>query len=69
MAEVRRVLKPGGLFINAVFTNDTLNNLSHTKSYKRFIPEELSKAGINAGFTAVDTVSVFGGKAYCILYR
>jgi SAM-dependent methyltransferase len=69
MAEVRRVLKPGGLFINALFTNDTLNSLSHTKSYKRFTPEELVNTGIKAGFTTADIVSVFGGRAYSILYR
>jgi ubiquinone/menaquinone biosynthesis C-methylase UbiE len=68
MAEIQRILKPNGLFINALFTNDTLNSLSHTKSYKRFTPEELINSGANAGF-AVDTVSVFNRKAYCVLYR
>ena len=68
MAEIRRILKPSGLFINALFTNDTLNSLSHTKSYKKFTPEELINAGENTGFT-VDTVPVFNGKAYCVLYR
>jgi ubiquinone/menaquinone biosynthesis C-methylase UbiE len=68
MAEIRRILKPNGLFINALFTNDTLNSLSHTKSYKRFTPEELTDAGTSVGFT-VDTVPVFNGKAYCVLYR
>jgi ubiquinone/menaquinone biosynthesis C-methylase UbiE len=66
MSEIRRILKPEGLFINALFTNDTLNSLSHTKSYKRFTPEELIDAG--ASFTA-DIVPVFNGKAYCVLYR
>jgi ubiquinone/menaquinone biosynthesis C-methylase UbiE len=66
MAEIRRILKPNGLFINALFTNETLNSLSHTKSYKRFTSKELINAG--TGFTA-DAVSVFNGKAYCVLYR
>jgi SAM-dependent methyltransferase len=69
MAEIRRVLKPNGLFINALYTNETLDNFSHTEfGYKRFSPDELTKAGQNAGF-AVDIVSVFNGKAYCIVCR
>jgi ubiquinone/menaquinone biosynthesis C-methylase UbiE len=69
MAEIRRVMKPGGLFINALFTNETLDSFSHTEfGYKRFSPDELTIAGQNAGF-AVEIVSALGGKAYCVVYR
>jgi ubiquinone/menaquinone biosynthesis C-methylase UbiE len=67
MEEIRRVLKPGGLFINSLFTNETLSRFSHTKfGYKRYTPEQLTSE--NDGFT-IDVVSVFSGKAYCVLYR
>jgi len=69
MAEVRRVLKLGGLFVNALFTNDTLDRFSHTKyGYKRFMPNELVIAARNAGFV-VDITTVFDGKAYCLVCR
>jgi len=69
IAEIRRVLKPGGLFINALYTNETLDSFSHTEfGYKRYTPNELTVAGQNAGF-AVEIVSAFNGKAYCVLYR
>ena len=67
MAEVRRVLKPCGLFVNALYTNDTLDRFSHTKfGYKRFMPNELVLAAQNTGF-AVDITKVFDGKAYCLV--
>ena len=67
MAEVWRVLKPGGLFVNALYTNDTLDRFSHTKfGYKRFMLSELVFAARNAGF-AVDITKVFDGKAYCLV--
>jgi len=69
MMEIRRVLAPGGLFINAFYSNDTLARFSHTQfGYKRFTPEQLTDAGIDAGFD-VETVPILGGRGYCLLYR
>lgn len=69
MAEIRRVLKPNGLFINTLYTNETLDTFSHTKfGYKRNTPDELINAGQNTGF-AVDVAPALSGKAYCVLYR
>ena len=68
MNEIGRVLRPGGLFVNALYTNETLSRLSHTKyGYNRYAPEQLIGAGADAGLTA-DTVTVLNGAAYCILY-
>ena len=69
MAEIRRVLKPNGFFINVLYSNETLSRFPHTKfGYKRFSTAQLTSAGINAGFTA-DVVPLLNGDAYCILYR
>ena len=68
MSEIRRVLKPGGLFVNALFSNETLSRFSHTQfGYKRFTIEELTSAGDNAGFT-VSVIPIINDTAYCILY-
>ena len=69
MAEIRRVLKPNGLFINALYTNETLDSFPHTVfGYKRYTPNELTIAGQNAGFTA-HIVPAFNRKAYCVVCR
>jgi len=69
MAEIWRILKPNGLFINTLYTNETLSRFSHTQfGYKRFTAEQLTEAGLNAGF-AVNTVPILHGAAYCFLYN
>ena len=69
MTEIRRVLKPGGLFINTLYTNETLSRFSHTQyGYKQLATEELTRAGINAGFNS-DVVPILGGIAYSVKCR
>ena len=69
MSEIWRVLKPDGLFINTLFSNEMLSGFSHTRfGYKRYTAEELTKAGSNAGFI-VDVIPNINDRAYCILYR
>ena len=69
LSEIRRVLKPNGFFINTFYTNETLARFSHTQfGYKRFTVDQLTDAGINAGFS-VDVIPILHGTAYCLLYR
>ncbi|MDR2571565.1 MAG: class I SAM-dependent methyltransferase [Oscillospiraceae bacterium] len=69
MREIRRILKPGGFFINALYTNETLDNFSHTEfGYKRYTSNDLIIAGQNVGFV-VEIIAAFSGKAYCAVYR
>jgi len=69
MAEIRRVLKPGGLFINTCYSNETLSRLSHTQfGYRRYTAEQLTSAGTDAGFT-VKVASILHGAAHCFVYR
>ena len=67
MTEIWRILKPGGFFVNTLYTNETLSRFSHTHfGYKKFTPEQLAKAGIDAGFT-VDVVPIHENRAYCVI--
>ena len=69
MTEIRRVLKPGGLFVNAFYSNETLSRLPHTQfGYERYSLEQLTDSGVSMGFT-VNVVPVLHGAAYCLLYR
>lgn len=68
MAEIHRVLKVGGVFLNTLYTGETLDRYAHTQfGYRRFTAEELTRAGVNAGFTA-DVTPILGGAAYCVRY-
>jgi len=69
LIEIRRVLKPNGLFLNTLFTNETLDKIPFTQiGYTRYTPEGLIGAGKNTGFDS-SIVPVFNGKAYCVVYH
>ena len=69
MAEIQRVLKPGGLFINTLYSNETLSQHPHTQfGYKRYTAEQLISAGTSADFAA-KVVLTLNGAAYCVVYR
>lgn len=69
MSEIRRVLKPDGLFINTFYSNETLSRFSHTQfGYKRFTAEQLSVAGHDTGFV-VNVIPILNGTAYCAIYH
>lgn len=69
MSEIHRVIKPNGLFINTLYSDETLSRFSHTKyGYKRFDLEQLTSAGVAAGFS-VNTVTILNGTAYCVVYQ
>lgn len=69
MKEINRVLKPAGVFVNTMYSNETLDRISHTQhGYRRFTAQELKSAGENAGFD-VKAVPILNGRAFCYLYR
>jgi ubiquinone/menaquinone biosynthesis C-methylase UbiE len=69
LAEVRRILKPGGVFVNAVYTKEFLDTLPVTRQgYAKHSIKRLVDAGEAAGFT-VTPQAIVDGKAYCLVYR
>ena len=69
MAAIRRLLKPDGVFVNALYTNETLSRFSHTQiGYQRFTREQLTDAGESAGFS-VKMIPMLNGAAYCVIYQ
>ena len=69
MVGIKRVLKPGGLFINTFYSNETLDRFSHTRQgYKRFSEKQLTDFGTDAGFS-VKSVPILNSAAFCYLYR
>lgn len=69
MTEIYRVMKPGGLFINIIYSNETLDRFSHTQfGYKRFSVGQIKNASERAGFTVAIT-TIIHGAAYCVLCK
>lgn len=54
LKEINRVLKPGGVFYNAVLEKDTLDKFFYTKNgFKKFATEEYIELGKEASFCNV----------------
>jgi ubiquinone/menaquinone biosynthesis C-methylase UbiE len=69
LAEVRRVLQAGGVFVNTLYTNEALDQHSHTRfGYQRYAPSTLRAAAEEAGFVA-ETVPILLGAGYCLACR
>lgn len=69
MREIHRVLKPGGTFINTLYSNQALDGFSHTQfGYRRYDAQQLTSAGTYAGFT-VKAEPILQGTALCYIYE
>jgi ubiquinone/menaquinone biosynthesis C-methylase UbiE len=69
LKEMHRILKPSGIFVNAVYTKEFLDSLPVTKQgYAKHSVKHLIETGEAAGFE-VTLQTIAGGKAYCLIYR
>ena len=69
LSEIYRVLKPGGLFYNVVYTKEFLDALAYTKKgFKKFEPEQLIDFGKQAGFENTQVKGIVKGKSFVVIY-
>jgi ubiquinone/menaquinone biosynthesis C-methylase UbiE len=69
LAETWRILRPGGLFVNTVYTKAMLDTLPVTKSgYAKYEIDELLAAAERIGFSAT-AVPIVAGRSYSIVYQ
>jgi SAM-dependent methyltransferase len=69
LSEIYRVLKPNGIFANAVYSQESLKKLSYTKNvFKFFSKSDYVSHGKKAGFSSVTIEEISGGKSYLIKY-
>ena len=69
LAEINRILKDGGVFVNTLYTKEFLDKLPVAgKGYSKYSAGELARAGEHCGFK-VEAESAAGGKALCLTYQ
>ena len=70
LSEIKRCLKNGGVFYNAVYSKKWLDSLSYTKKgFKKFEPYQLIEFGNQAGFENVEVQEIIKGKSFVVIYR
>ena len=63
--EIARILKPGGIFMNVVYTKEFLDSIPYaTHGYAKYTQEELQEYSLRNGFKIVDVITIKEKKAY-----
>ncbi|MDR0828774.1 MAG: class I SAM-dependent methyltransferase [Prevotellaceae bacterium] len=67
IAEIKRVLKPNGIFINTIYTQKHLSKLIITKyGFEKYDVEYLQKYTAESGLKIVQTIKIERNKSLCI---
>ena len=70
LSEIRRVLKTGGIFVNAVYSKKFLDSLHHTNYlYKKYTKEELEEAIHQNGFEILEAAEIKKDMSYCYVLK
>lgn len=65
LTEIARILKPGGIFMNVVYSKKFLNSIPYaTYGYAKYSQDELRELSLRNGFKIVDVVTIKEKKAY-----
>jgi ubiquinone/menaquinone biosynthesis C-methylase UbiE len=69
LREIWRILKPGGIFVNAVYSKEALDRLPVTRhGYRKYAIKEFERAGNANGFS-VEIREIKPHLAYCVIYK
>jgi len=70
LSEINRVLKPNGIFINAVYSKKVLDSLRHADyGYTKYTQAQLKKAAKQNGFEILEVIETRVGISYCYVLR
>jgi ubiquinone/menaquinone biosynthesis C-methylase UbiE len=67
-SEIKRILKPDGIFINVVYTKEYLDKIIYTKyGFNKYGIEEIKKITKDNGMKLIETIEIKKNKSYCII--
>jgi ubiquinone/menaquinone biosynthesis C-methylase UbiE len=67
-SEIKRILKPNGIFMNAIYTKEYLNKIIYTKyGFNKYTVEEMEEITKKNGMKIIKTIEVKKNKSYCII--
>jgi len=69
-SEIKRILKPDGIFLNAVYTREFLDKIVYTKyGYNKYSIDDVIKITENNGMTIVKLVEIKKNNTYCVISK
>jgi len=69
-SEIKRILKPNGIFLNAVYTREFLDRIIYTKyGFNKYSIDDVIKITEENGMTIVKLVEIKKNNTYCIISK
>ena len=67
-SEIKRILKPNGIFLNLIYTRDFLDKIVYTKyGFNKYSVDEIKTLTVENGMKIIEIVEVKKNKSYCII--
>jgi ubiquinone/menaquinone biosynthesis C-methylase UbiE len=67
-AEIKRILKPNGIFLNVIYTKEFMDKLIFTKyGFQKYAIENIIEITENNGMRIVETIEIQKNKSYCVI--
>jgi ubiquinone/menaquinone biosynthesis C-methylase UbiE len=67
-SEIKRILKPNGIFINVIYTKEYLDKIKYTKyGFNKYSKDELINITEENGMKIKEIVEIKKNKSYCII--
>jgi ubiquinone/menaquinone biosynthesis C-methylase UbiE len=67
-SEIKRILKPNGIFINVFYTKEYLNKIIYTEyGFNKYTAEEIENITQKYGMKIMETIEIKKNKSYCII--
>ncbi|MBZ9609004.1 class I SAM-dependent methyltransferase [Clostridium estertheticum] len=70
LSEIKRVLKPNGIFINVIYSKQWLDNIKYTQyGFLKYTPKELEEATLRNGLNVFQVIETKKNISYCIISK
>ncbi|GHV82953.1 SAM-dependent methyltransferase [Spirochaetia bacterium] len=67
-SEIKRILKPNGMFINVIYTKEYLDKIIYTKyGFNKYSKDEIEEITKENGMKIIKTIEIKKNKSYCII--
>ena len=70
LSEIKRVLKPDGIFLNVLYLKEWLDKLPVTQyGYSKYTFEQIEKITVESGLKVENIIEIENGKSICIIAK
>jgi ubiquinone/menaquinone biosynthesis C-methylase UbiE len=69
-SEIKRILKPNGIFVNAVYTKEFMDKIMYTKyGFNKYTITELEAVTKKQGMQIIQTIEIKHNTSYCVVSK